>query len=151
VFVVSKNAQRGDIQVEGFGRPDIQVHPGDGDRPQKVAVRESKNAAFGGRSGERDELDGPRPDLRRGLTTRAPVFVELPVGARFKDRLGREALVFAVVDLAQQRRQMGVGKACYLGCSLSSLQRARIDRVEFQRREAVAQDRGLLFAMSGER
>ena len=46
----------------------------------------------------------PRVDLRGRLAAGAAVLVELPTRSRFANLLGGQALVVAVVDLAQERR-----------------------------------------------
>src|SRR5215472_11959071 len=52
--------------------------------------------------------------LSRRLTARAAILVDLPVGPSCPDFLARQALVVAVVELAEQGHDLGVVEACQL-------------------------------------
>jgi hypothetical protein len=150
MFVTPQDAEGGDVEVKRYGCLDVEIHPGDGNGTEEVAVRERKNPAVAaGR--ECDEVRSPRIDLRRRLAAWGSVFEKLPDGSRFVDRLRGYALVIAVLDLAQQRRQLRVGEARDRGGETGALKRARVHRVEVDCLEAIAQSGGLLFAMSCER
>jgi hypothetical protein len=150
VLVVAQDAEGGNVEIEGTSSFDVQVHPRDGDRAKEVPVREGKNATLDGR-GLRHEVHGPRADLSRRLTAWATVLVQLPARTGFVDGLGGQALVFAVFDLAKQRRDLGVGESSDLGRVPGTLQRARVHGVEVELGEAVAQGCGLLLAVRCER
>jgi len=123
MFVVPQDAEGGDVEVKRYCRLDVQVHPSDGNGTEEVAVRERKNPAVDGRR-EVDELRGPRIDLRGCFAAWASVLEELPAWSRFVDRFRGYALIFAVLDLAKQRRQLRVGEACDLGGEAGALKRA---------------------------
>lgn len=150
MLVVAQETQGGDVEVERLGRTDVQLHPGDGDRPQKVTVREGEDSTIGG-GRKRDELRRSRQHLGRRLSTGAPIPVKLPGRARLLDGLGGEALVIAVLDLPEQRGHLWIRKTRELRGSLRSLEWARVDGVEFQLRKTIAQSRGLLLSMGCER
>src|SRR4029077_1748819 len=79
------------------------------------------------------------------------VLVKLPARTGFVDRRGGQSLVRAVLDLAKQRRELRVGKSRDLGCVPGTLQRARVNGIEAELGEAVAQRCSLLLAVSCER
>jgi hypothetical protein len=64
VFVVAQDAEGRDVEVQSCRRVDLQLHPGDRNRTQEMAVREREDAAVGG-DGEGDEINCSRIDLCR--------------------------------------------------------------------------------------
>ena len=148
--VIAQEAERGDVEVQGRCSLHIQSHPGDGDRTKEVPVRESEHPAACSR-GKVDELRCSRVDLRRCLAAGASILIQLPIGPRFANRLGGHTLVFAVIHLAQERRQLRLGESCELGGAPGPLQRAREHGAELELLEAAAQVRRLLFTLRCQR
>ena len=136
--------------MESRGRFDVQTHPGDGDRAKKVAVRERKDSAIDRRC-EGDEVHRSRVDLRWSLASRAPIFVQLPTRLNFVNRPGGHAFVLAVVDLAQQRRQLRLREPGQLGSAPGALERAGEHNVEIELLQPAAQVRRLLLTLRRQR
>jgi hypothetical protein len=131
VLVLPEHAQSRDVQEKPGGDLDIDLHPGDRHRPQDVAVGEGEHAAGASRR-QRDEVHRSRVDLGRRFAARASVSVKLPAWSRFVDRFCSETFVFAVIDLAKKRGQLGVGKPRDLGRPPCALERARVNGVELE-------------------
>jgi hypothetical protein len=100
--------------------------------------------------GHRDELAGPDVDLGRCLATRTAVAVELPAGIGFVDLARGQSLVCAVVDLLEQSGELRIGKTRELRRASSPLQGARVDGVERNAGESVAEFSRIVFAASRE-
>src|SRR5260370_15017347 len=64
---------------------------------------------------------------------------------------GREALVPAVIDLGQQRRQLRIRESGYLSGAYGALKRAGEHRVECQSTQPFTQGTGLVFALGQQR
>src|SRR5260370_40650599 len=64
---------------------------------------------------------------------------------------GRVALVLAVIDLAQQRRQLRIRESGYLSGAYGALKRAGEHRVECQSTQPFTQGTGLVFALGQQR
>ena len=150
MVVETKDAQGCDIEGQRGSRLDIQPHPRNGDGANEVAVREREDPAVDC-AGKPDELLRPCIDLCRRFASGAPILVELPIGSRFADCLRGEALVFAVLDLPKKGSQLRIREACDLSGVRGSLQRARVDHVEFNFLEAASQALGLLLTVSCQR
>src|SRR6267378_2645142 len=93
-----------------------------------------------------NELLRPGVDLHRSLAIRTAVFVDLPVRVRSVDLLRGHALVAAVVDLSQQRRDLRIVESGELGCSPGPLQRAGENGVELDSRQPLLKGCGLSLA-----
>src|SRR5260370_39796061 len=60
---------------------------------------------------------------------------------------GRDAFVLAVIDFAEQRRQLRIRESGYLSGAGGTLERAREHRVECQSTEPLAEGTRLVFAL----
>ncbi len=100
LWVLSKSAQRGHVELEARGGGDVEARPGDRDGPQDMAVCKREHASAG-RLAQADELGGPGIDLSRRLAAGAAVLVELPARVHLVDLLCGKALVVAVIELAK--------------------------------------------------
>src|SRR5262249_55269086 len=113
----------GGVERQDRGGADLEAHPGDGQSPQKVTVRErDRRRLLPG------ELAQERPsagiDLCRRLAAWAAVHIDLPSGPLGPDVGAGQALIVSVVELPQERRYGGPVEACELGCAEGPLRSA---------------------------
>ena len=136
--VLLKHAQSGDIQQQPGSDLDVGPDPGHAHRTEDVAVRECQHASTRARR-QGDEPLRPGVDLCRCLAPWTSVLEELPTRPRFVDGAGGQAFIVAVVNLTQERADLGVGKSRELGGAPCSLQWARVHDVEIEPRETRPQ------------
>src|SRR4029077_13141858 len=105
--VAHELAQGGHVQQQSGSRRDVEVHPGDRDGPDDVAVRKREHVAFALEC-EGDELTRARIGGGGGLASWAAVTKEVPAGMRLVDLGASQALVLAVVELLKEGRDLRV-------------------------------------------
>jgi hypothetical protein len=149
VLVMPQHAQRGHVQQQPGRGGDVDAHPGNGHGAEDVAVRECQHAPVPGGC-EGDEIERSLVYLCGCLAAGATVFVELPILARCMDLLRGDAFVIAVVNLAQEWREMRVGKAGDLGRMRCASQWARVHDVEFEACEPSPERCRFLFTVGRE-
>jgi hypothetical protein len=113
-------------------------------------VGEGQNATSVGLT-ELNEPKGACVYLGGRLAARTPVLVELPAWAPSLNFLCRDAFVLAVIELAEERRQVRIREAGNLSRAHRALQRAGIDRIEAQAAEPPTQRVSLSLAFGRER
>ena len=122
-------AQRGHVELQVGGDGDVEMEPGHCDRAQDVAVGEGKHAAAGGLT-QVDEAERAGIDLGRGLPAGTSVFEQLPARLSFVNLIGGDPFVLAVIEFAEQWRQLRILEAGDLGGAPGALKGAGEDSVE---------------------
>ena len=114
VGALLKAAQGGDVELQVGGDGDVKPKPGHGDCTKNVSVGERDHAAAGSLT-QVDELKRTRIDLGRSLTAWTSVFEQLPAPPSFVNLPGGDPFILAVIEFAEERRQLRIGETGDLG------------------------------------
>src|SRR5712691_13148332 len=116
VRVLTQPAQGGDVELQARGGGDVQAQPSHSNGAQDVAVRKRKHSTVEGFA-QPDELAGAGVDLSRRLPARRAVPVNLPARMLLVNLCGGDAFVSAVIDFAQERRELRIREPRDLSCA----------------------------------
>src|SRR5713226_7926451 len=150
VGVLTEPAQGGDVELQARCGGDVQAQPGHSDGAQDVAVRKRKQSTVEGFA-QRDEIAGAGVDLSGRLPARRAVPVDLPAGMLVVNLCGGDAFVLAVINLAQERRELRIREPRDLSCTHGALKWAREHGVEAKSAQPGPQRARFVLALGQER
>jgi hypothetical protein len=149
-ITVDENAERRRVQCQARSREYLQLRPGHGQGPDEVSVRKGHHRALHSLE-QVDEGTRPRIDLLRGLSSWTAVPEELPIRPGPVDLHRWQALVLAVVELAEKGRHSRVGEARQLCRAPGPLHVAGVDSGEVDTAQQLAQAPRLTLPLGEER
>ncbi len=137
VRILAQPAQRADVELQARRGADVKTQPCHRHGTEDVAVGKREHSTIDGLA-QPDELEGTGVDLGGRLPAWRAVSVQLPAGMLLVNLRGGDALVPAVIDLAQQRRQLRTRESGDLSRAYGALKRAGQHQVEGQSPQPLA-------------